>query len=229
MTITVAFEVQHVAEFHENLQHIIVFLVVSGAHPNTELEAEVVAVDGEPERLVIRSGPMTSPHLPLPARVPPGKKEIQNLGGHLEIKMGTARSLDGPMNVSSSSTDPIPLLDATQLMGARPTGFACSSCSLPLVQSSKIGTYQDLPSEHWEELVDAWMCHGDQKLHDQVMKRGRDGFWPTSKQALVGASYLLFDESAMVKTNIGQRDQTVGFFHCFFFFFNRSPMLRWTS
>jgi len=31
-----------------------------------------------------------------------------------------------------------------------------------------------LPSDHWEELVDAWMCHGDQRLNVSVTKGQRD-------------------------------------------------------
>ncbi|KAF8966601.1 HECT-like ubiquitin-conjugating enzyme-binding-domain-containing protein [Flammula alnicola] len=63
-------------------------------------------------------------------------------------------------------------------------------------------TWRDLPSEHWEELVEAWMCHSDQKLHDQVQKYSKGGFWPSSGQGLVGGSYILFDESAMNENNL---------------------------
>jgi len=69
------------------------------------------------------------------------------------------------------------------------------------VQSAKIESYRELPSEHWEELVDAWMCHADQSLHEQVVKHGK-GFWPEPKQALVGSSYLLFEESSVVVHNL---------------------------
>jgi len=67
----------------------------------------------------------------------------------------------------------------------------------------------DLPSEHWQELVDAWMCHADQGLHEQVAKHGR-GFWPERGQALVGGCYILFEESSVAKTNLCPTDETKG-------------------
>ena len=43
------------------------------------------------------------------------------------------------------------------------------------------------------------MCHSDQKLHDQVMKHGKAGFWPQPGQAFVGGSYILFEDSVMAQ------------------------------
>lgn len=118
--------------------------------------------------------------------------------GHYEIKLAT-------LTAYTPSPQPTPLLDATQLSTSSPTSFICASCSLPLIQSSRITQYRDLPSEHWQELVDAWMCHSDQKLHEQIAKNGR-GFWPEPGQTLVGGSYILFEESAMSKINLYPAD-----------------------
>jgi hypothetical protein len=71
-----------------------------------------------------------------------------------------------------------------------------------LVQSAKINCYRDLPSEHWEELVEAWMCHSDQKLNSQVANHGKRGFWPSAGQAFVGGSYILFEEGVMNAANL---------------------------
>jgi len=196
----VAFEVTYVAENQENLQHILVFFTVTGAQPGVDLEAEVQPsfsdnLSDEGDRLVIKSGPNISLPLILPGRVAPGKKEIKVQSGHFEIKLPTLPSNSDPF------LEHTPLLDATQLSSTSPTSFICASCSLPLVQSSRIHKYNDLPSEHWEELVDAWMCHSSQKLNEDIAKRGRRGFWPESGQALVGGSYILFEESAMAKDN----------------------------
>ncbi|THV01863.1 hypothetical protein K435DRAFT_817938 [Dendrothele bispora CBS 962.96] len=195
-----AFEVMYVAENQENLQHILVFFTVTGAQPGVDLEAEVQPSfsenrSDEGDRLVIKSGPNTSLPLILPGRVAPGKKEIRVQSGHFEIKLPTLPSNSDPF------AEPSPLLDATQLTTTTPTSFICASCSLPLIHSSKVHRYNDLPSEHWEELVDAWMCHSSQKLNEEIAKRGRKGFWPDPGQALVGGSYILFEESAMAKDN----------------------------
>jgi len=201
------FSVTYVAEHHENLQHILVFLTVKGVIPGADIEAEVLPAGGDADSsggdyLVVKSGSSTSLPLCLPGRTTPGKKHIRVQSGHYEIKLSTL-----PTNASSETTS-APLLDSTQLSTANPTSFICSSCSLPLVQASKIQGYKDLPSDHWEELVDAWMCHTDQKLNEHVMKHGKGGFWPEAGQALVGGSYILFEEGLMVKSNICPADAT---------------------
>jgi len=50
------------------------------------------------------------------------------------------------------------------------------------------------------------MCHTDQSLHEQVARHGR-GFWPEAGQALVGGSYILFEESSIIRTNLSSADQ----------------------
>ena len=45
------------------------------------------------------------------------------------------------------------------------------------------------------------MCHADQTLNEHVAKHGR-GFWPEAGQALVGGSYILFEESSVVGDNL---------------------------
>ncbi|THH19287.1 hypothetical protein EW146_g1847 [Bondarzewia mesenterica] len=182
--------VHYVAEHHESLRHVLAFLTVSGMTPGVNLEAEIL---NTPEsHLRLRSGPITSPALVLPGLLSPGRQDVKVQSMHYEIKLPNAAPLP--------TTDPLPLLDATQLLASSPTTFICASCSLPLVQSARITRYDDLPSEYWGELVDAWMCHADQKLSAQVARHAR-GFWPEAGQALVGGSYILFDESAVVKTN----------------------------
>ena len=190
----------YVAEYHENLQHVLVFLTVSGMPPGVNLEAEVVApepgTDDGRSRLLLRCGATMSPRLRLPTIVRPGLADVNVVGGrHFQVKLAT---LAPPMDVVSSE----PELDASHFQSIQPTSFICASCSLPLVQAAKLRKYRDLPSEHWAELVDAWMCHSDQKLHEHVQKGSRDGFWPDDGEVLVGGSYLLLRENAVVKFNI---------------------------
>jgi ubiquitin-protein ligase E3 D len=193
--------VHYVAEHHENLNHVLVFLTVADLTPDADVKAEVVsslANCGEGDQFIVHSGSNTSLALDLPAPTSPGQAEVKVQRGHFELKLSTL-STDPP-------TNPIPLLDASQLSASKPTSFICASCSLPLVQSSKINSYGDLPSEHWEELVDAWMCHADQSLHERVAKHGK-GFWPEAGQALIGGSYILFEESSVVTTNLYPAEQ----------------------
>lgn len=174
--------------------------------PGANLEAEVVPVSGsssvdERSRLMLKCGATTSPLLSLPAPVPPGLKEVRVVGQYYEVKL--------PVTAPSPSLfdAPTTLMDATQLSSTSPTNFVCASCSLPLVHASRLREFRDLPSEHWAELVDAWMCHTDQRLHDHVKKHSAQGFWPQEGEALVGGSYILFEESAVVTGNFWPADE----------------------
>jgi hypothetical protein len=192
-------QVSYVAEHHEGLRHVLGFFNVSGNMPGVNLEASVIngdndALNGEESTLVLRSGSVASTALALPARAQAGSQEVRVQGLHYEVKMATP-------DPQSSRAEPLPLLDAEQLRARAPTTFICASCSLPLVHGTRVARYDDLPSEHWAELVDAWMCHTDQTLNAQVARHAK-GFWPQSGQALVGGSYILFDQSAAVSANL---------------------------
>lgn len=191
-------DVNYIAEHHENLNHILVFLTITGAMPGVDVSVEVLprlSNSSGGSRLVVKAGSQRSQPLVLPREVVTGKAEVRSQNGHFEVKLATSTSS------SATSAQHTPLLDATQLGDIHPTSFICSSCSLPIVQSSRISQYRDLPSEHWQELVDAWMCHADQKLHDDVKKNSK-GFWPKPGEALVGGSYILFEESVITKSNL---------------------------
>ncbi|KAJ3563401.1 hypothetical protein NP233_g8961 [Leucocoprinus birnbaumii] len=210
-------EVSYVAENYENLHHILVYFTAHGATPGIDIEAEVPAPalphdqDLGCEFLQLKSGPLSSTQLLLPGYAAIGKKDVRVQGAHFEVKLptipSTSRSTSSPSSSPQTAQFDLAdsnkaLLDALQLTKSSPTTFICASCSLPLIHSAKVRDYRDLPSEHWEELVEAWMCHSDQKLHDQVVQRGRHGFWPKQGQALVGGSYILFQESAVNQNNL---------------------------
>ena len=65
-------------------------------------------------------------------------------------------------------------LSAAQLSSSGVTGFRCAVCcsregsggeGIEVVKLGGEVEWRALPSEGWEELVDAWMCHGDQELN----------------------------------------------------------------
>lgn len=204
--------VRYVAEHHESLQHVLLFLGVDeGMIPGKNLEAEVVPSVGDSmkgDRIVLRCGHHTSPPLGLPVPVMAGKKEVRVHGGHFEIKLPTERTTnDGPIDasagMSSAAIEPPSLLDAAQLTSLQPSSFICASCSLALVHPPSPSTqliFRDLPSEHWAELLESWMCHTDQTLNANVVKQGQ-GFHPERGHALVGGSYMLFEETSVVGSN----------------------------
>lgn len=101
------------------------------------------------------------------------------------------------------------LLPASELASLSPLSYTCSSCTLPIVPAPPT-RYRDLPSEHWEELIDAWMCHPEEQTLAKTRMHGGDsdkkgsvfGFWPTRDEALVGGSYVLFDAGAVAGGNM---------------------------
>lgn len=48
------------------------------------------------------------------------------------------------------------------------------------------------------------MCHSDQKLHEEVMENAKRGFWPREGEALVGGSYIVFEDDVVVKNHLHQ-------------------------
>lgn len=175
-----------------------VFFNVTGSIPGIPLEVDIHSGADSTERFILTSGAQATLPSPLPSRVSPGKPTIKIQSGHFEFKLPTVGTPELP---SSSAVE---MYDATALSKSMPTSFLCSSCSLPLVQSTKVKEYKDLPSEHWQELVDAWVCHSDQKLHKEVMENAKRGFWPKEGEALVGGSYIVFEDSGVVKAHIYQ-------------------------
>lgn len=192
------------AEYQENLHHVYVMLRLGGADLPTDIEVEIVPTIGVPigmgDRLLVKAGPSCSPPLSLPVPVQLGKQSVRAVDESFEFRILVPHNT--LTNGSPSSTPTPPLMDASQLEQLKPQTFTCSSCSLPLVQSSRIEEFKDLPSEYWSELLDAWMCHQDQKLSERLVSRGSNGFWPEEKQCLIGGSYLLFDDGVVVKNNL---------------------------
>ena len=194
---------------------------VEGIIPGVDLEAEVLPSSSGAQKgkeLILSCANLRSAPMSLPVPVAIGRKEVRVQGGHFEIKISAP-----PPSTSMPPTliQDIPaIMDASQLTKLNPTSFICSSCSLPLVQPCGKSRYDDLPSEHWSELLEAWVCHRDQKLHDQVSKHS-DGFWPRPNQVLVGGSYLIAEEFLVVQSNLHRDEATKVCFSLFSIKFGR--------
>ena len=146
---------------------------------------------------------VTRDRLLLPARVMPTRTTLDpssSCSNLLSLKLTALPNL--PLETSNSSSlsaasttefPPSPL-PASQLQGLE--NLACGSCGNILLNSttssgpgSPSGPIQrvvDLPSEHWQELVDCWMCHEEDFTE---LREGDLG--ARLGQALVGGTYLL--------------------------------------
>lgn len=183
--------------------------------------------------LLIRHGSQVT-HTPieLPARCVLGKDAVKvrvmSAGAWFEIRVGMSpKEPKGKEKASGDDEEEQErLLDADQLTRSNPTSFICGSCSLPVVafsqaapespplngaHSSPAIKYQDLPSSHWEELLESWMCHSSQKLNEEIASKSRNGFIPGPQEVYVGKSFFLLDGRSMVSGNILKGDIKVSF------------------
>ncbi|GAA5893750.1 hypothetical protein JCM5296_001124 [Sporobolomyces johnsonii] len=150
-------------------------------------EYDVVAV--ETEAILVassRGGPAS--RLSLPCHVVPQQANVTSQGPYHEVKLVTINP--SPTRNRADLEVHVPL-STSELRDTMPTSFACATCHAELVDSSTITRYNALPSEHWAELLDAWMCHQDQTLSDDLIQKGK-GIKPRLDEGLVGTSYVLF-------------------------------------
>ncbi|KAF9325529.1 hypothetical protein BG006_011010 [Podila minutissima] len=185
--------VSYYAEYHSNINAIALSLKV----PTSGLTCKIT-----PDALDLIPASQTSSdqphHVTLPSRVFPTKTTLDPSSIQsplLTLKLAAVPSMASPNTCSLTSLGksefpPAPL-PASQLQGLN--NLACGCCGQPLLatleNSNVTGPIQrvvDLPSEHWQELVDCWMCHEEDFTE---LREGDLG--ARSGQALVGGTYLL--------------------------------------
>jgi hypothetical protein len=64
------------------------------------------------------------------------------------------------------------------------TSIQCKNCDAEIVRFGKVTEWKDLPSNHWEDLMDIWFCHKphDDQSHDNHAAEAK-GFSATSTLA----------------------------------------------
>ncbi|KAL9935081.1 hypothetical protein V8E36_006157 [Tilletia maclaganii] len=114
-------------------------------------------------------------HFQLPAVGAAGQSDQVHLEkdhGSIKLRMGDDETGQGRGKSGDSAIGIFPL-SHTFLADIRCEGLVCDNCESDLARWSPSVTYRALPSDHWEELIEAWMCHSDQRLHESIAK-GRD-------------------------------------------------------
>jgi hypothetical protein len=140
--------------------------------------------------------------IPLPTAVHAGQSitlSAQDL--HYEARLS---ALPAPTSsVTSLNTVLATALSASELRSRSPSALCCTACEREIAdvsaasRSGRTGTgagYKDLPSEHWAEMMEVWMCHSDPAFTSQLAKRTEEGFWPAQGGVLVGGSYVLVNK-----------------------------------
>lgn len=128
-------------------------------------------------------------------------------GDYYELHLPTAESEQTTRQRSDFELHSV--YPAAEFRKHKPQLLVCSSCGEDLVDLSRISRYNDLPSEHWAELLDAWMCHHDQTLSEELIAKGNN-IWPKGTQALLssGAVLLAVDN---VRSWVEAKDLEVSF------------------
>ncbi|WFD29675.1 hypothetical protein MSPP1_000685 [Malassezia sp. CBS 17886] len=98
-----------------------------------------------------------------------------------------------------------------------PAGFsalACAVCAACLAHVPTPPEFRALPSENWEELVDAWMCHADQKLNTSVTQ-GRDGVdpmrVPQPHEVWIGTLTLKISSALLLRDAVVSAPEVTGY------------------
>ncbi|CAO1621961.1 unnamed protein product [Sympodiomycopsis kandeliae] len=141
----------------------------------------------------------------LPSEVASDQSDTVQLGNtatspaqdHVAIRLRGPASRPAPWTLDL----PRAYFSAAHLKSRSAHQLVCSTCSNPIVSTADSTTYTALPSEHWEELIDSWMCHSDQLLNASVA-RGREGLEDNSGLKLgeirVADGYIVSSVEALI-------------------------------
>ncbi|CAN6605744.1 hypothetical protein TRVA0_003S00496 [Trichomonascus vanleenenianus] len=77
----------------------------------------------------------------------------------------------------------------------------CGGCSTVIIKAKRITRWQQLPSEHWAEMMDFWHCHKPDEGHDHFNPNyAVNRFVPKTGVGMVGMSYFLICPGDIVNT-----------------------------
>ncbi|KAL1923647.1 uncharacterized protein VTP21DRAFT_8627 [Calcarisporiella thermophila] len=174
------------AEHFHNINTINVSIGLS----NSSSDALPTEITIHPHLIAIRTQSGSEEILPLPARIDPKRVTRSSSGTTLNLKLPTA-DIRNKFKDSSNSGLELPI-SSREILDLQ--SIACQFCQATLTKPAEerneagrrvlFKKVKDLPSEHWLELVDCWMCH-----EDQDFKVGEIKALP--RVGLVGGTYLL--------------------------------------
>ncbi|CCE82825.1 Piso0_002575 [Millerozyma farinosa CBS 7064] len=74
--------------------------------------------------------------------------------------------------------------------------FCCIKCSSPIIDSSNINMFYDMPSEFWSEMMEFWHCHKPDIRKNEFSKNYNGNLKPKGNDAIIGSYYVLVNSSA---------------------------------
>ena len=129
---------------------------------------------------------------------------------HVEAKLSALATAPNGA-ISSLNTILQHPLSAPELRKIQPKALCCTACNREVADLSRTlrseekfegSGFKDLPSEHWAEMLEVWMCHDDPAFTAQLAQRTNEGFWPSKDTVLVGGSYLLVHQDEGKSANL---------------------------
>ncbi|KLT46039.1 hypothetical protein CC85DRAFT_310362 [Cutaneotrichosporon oleaginosum] len=194
--------VGYLCETQENLRVVQVMLYGGDTALATDLELEVTTPGGAV--VTSRSDPNVRINIALPSAVPLGQRVPFVLAdGHMEAKLAAL-----PMSAASLNAHITHALSAPSLRQLAPRSLCCTQCDREIAEFPSGVAFKDLPSEHWAEMLEVWMCHADPAFTAHIAKQTKDGFWPTNNTVLVGGSYLLVSGNDVCKTKLVEQESS---------------------
>lgn len=191
--------VTYVVEHQENLRSLQVLVHGIGISSNLELNIQTLpSSSGSTNTAVITSKwePSLSIDVALPVLV--YSDQITPLVPQSLYQEAKLSALPTPP--ASNALIITHALSAPDFRSLKATVLCCAICerhlaSLPFSRDPK-QAYKDLPSDHWAEMIDIWMCHDDPAFTARLAGMTEEGFWPRDGGVLVGGSYLLVEKTS---------------------------------
>lgn len=208
--------VNYIAEHQENLNIVTVTLFGPQLPLSSDLQLKsfdpascsLPAVEG-----ILEIGSSTL-RIPLPVPIQPHQSvPLIAHGLHLEAKLSSVpMATFAPILISSVSHP----LSASELRELNPRGLCCTTCDREIASiltkspgGKEDERFKDLPSEHWAEMMEVWMCHDDPGFTARLANQTKEGFWPVKGRVLVGGSYVLANAADVKRANITSKSTKV--------------------
>lgn len=173
-------------------------LVLSTVNPaSCSLPSTEACVKSGSSTLRIPLPIMVHSHQSVPLHCPSPSSSL-----HLEAKL-SSHPLKPTANLLGTKY-PLSALDLKSFQ-PRPHGLCCASCDriLAILNADKADLkWKDLPSEHWAEMIEIWMCHQDPTWTSRLAEFTEKGFWPDKEGMMVGGSYVLINPSDARRANM---------------------------
>ncbi|ODO09423.1 hypothetical protein I350_03023 [Cryptococcus amylolentus CBS 6273] len=191
--------ISYVAEHQENLRSVQIILQGSGlSNLDLTLGTAFTDQDQSTTQAIATSERDPSVNFPitLPVPVHTGQSvQVVQQGLSWECKLAAVALPPAAQSLTIAHA-----LSAPDFRRIKPSLLTCTACerplsSLPSPYSATLEqSYKDLPSQHWAEMIDIWMCHDDPTFTGRLAGMVEEGFWPKEGGVLCGGSWVLVEE-----------------------------------